>query len=59
MKTLDVREELVEAIEEKGEDVTQFANKAIELALRPRRAHALLASIECCCFTDEHCDPNP
>jgi hypothetical protein len=56
MQTLEVREELVDAIKETGSDVREFANKAIEDALKPRRIRALSAG-DCCCFTDEHC-PN-
>ncbi len=57
MKTLEVREELVDAIKEQGEDVTRFANKAIEDALHLKRRRFLTPSGECC-FTDEHCPGN-
>jgi hypothetical protein len=58
MRTLEVREELVEAIKDKGEDVTRFANKAIEDALKPKRAHPLYSSGDYC-FSDEHCGRDP
>jgi hypothetical protein len=58
MQTLEVREELVDAIKEQGKDVAQFANTAIEEALKPRRTHVLNASGDCCCFADDHCANN-
>ena len=55
MSNLEIREELVEAIKDKGQDIDKFANQAIEEALKSKRAHTRRYSSDDCCFADEHC----
>jgi hypothetical protein len=55
MPNLEIKEELVKAIKEEGQDVDKFANQAIEEALKSKRSHARRYSSGDCCFADEHC----
>jgi hypothetical protein len=54
MPKFDVKNELIDAIRDKGEDVNQFANHAIESALKPRSTRIRTSSTDSC-FLDEHC----
>ena len=54
MAKFEVREELIDAIRDEGEDVNQFANHAIESVLKPRATRLRTSSTDSC-FLDEHC----
>jgi|WetSurMetagenome_2_1015567.scaffolds.fasta_scaffold599892_2 hypothetical protein len=55
MPNLEIKEELVIAIKEEGQDVDQFANKAIEDALKAKKDRIRKFSSDQCCFADYHC----
>jgi hypothetical protein len=54
MPEFEVRQDLCDAIKDKGQDVSNFVNRAVENALERKPKHTGRFTDQCC-FLDEHC----